>query len=1071
MLARVDGPTGAGIFFRMFIPAIKSACAAALTITIVTFFGPRRFFTTGIAGAVKWAQDIRRGHKKWRCAMKAAKPVLDWLYDPEVFAVNRLDAFSDHDVFQNETEADAGQSGLVKSLSGVWKLHYAADPGGWIEGFEAADYDVSGWSDMRVPGCLELSGFGSPQYLNIQFLWDGHEVLRAPQIPAKNPVAEYATDFELPEAFAGKRVVLSFDGAVTALYAWVNGTFIGYAEDGFTPSHFDVTGALRTGKNRLAVRLFRYSTASWLEDQDFWRFSGLFRGVRLTAQPAAHVEDLFVKTLLDGEYRDATLSLDMRLRLPAEDVVAKIELADGAGRLALSRELPAKALTRAKFPVASPGKWSAEEPNLYRLRVTLSGASGVYEIAEAQVGFRRFELKDRLMTLNGKRVEFRGVNRHEFSMTGGRTLTEEEMISDVFVMKRGNINAVRTSHYPNDSRFYKLCDRYGLYVIDEANLETHGTWSMPRSLDAARAIPCDRPEWQAAVDDRARSMVGRDKNHPSVLIWSCGNESYGGSVIHNMANRMREMDDTRLVHYEGVSLDRRFSDTSDIESRMYAKPWDVEKYLTENPEKPYILCEYAHAMGNSVGDLFKYTALAEKYPMYQGGFIWDFIDQAILTCAPNGAKRLAYGGDFGDRPNDRGFCADGLLFADRTASPKLQEVQYLYQPVKILPERGGVRLVNRNLFAGLADYVLLYTLERDGALIASGTLTPEASAGVEAFIPLNLPDCREPGEYALTGMLCLKTARPWAPAGYRQMLGQTVFAVEGERQEPEGEVRLAPGDWNVGAYAGGRYALFSFPEGGLTSLKKEGGPELIATPFALSLFRAPTDTDRGNGFDRDMAFWRAASESSRLADVLFSAPGEPLRITYRFALPIVKDAFADVAYQMLPDGAVRVRLDLPGVPGMGAIPAVGLRMRLPKAFDRVTYYGLGSEENYVDRLSGAWLGVHRTTPQANLTRYVVPQECGSRAGVRWLEVTDGEGGLRVEMDGAPLEVTVLPYTASELAGALHPDELPPVTYTVVDIASRRMGVGGDDGWGARTHPEFLIDGEKPQTLSFILRVL
>lgn len=1005
--------------------------------------------------------------------MKATKPTLDFLYDPRVFQVNRLDAHSDHAIYAGKAEADAGQSSLTKSLDGQWKLHYAPGIDARTLGFEAADFDASGWADMPVPGCLEMNGHGIPHYVNVQYPWDGWEAIDPPAIPKKNPVAEYVTDFELPENFLGKRVVLSFDGAATALYAWVNGTFLGYAEDGFTPSHFDATELLKAGKNRLALRIFRYSTASWLEDQDFWRFTGLIRGVRLSAQPAAHVEDLFAKGLLDDDYVGGALELDVKLKLPKDrQVTVRAELADERGAEALAFDLPAEPHVRVRKPIAAPRQWSAERPHLYKLRLTLTDPSGECEVAETMVGFRRFEIKDKLMLLSGKRVELRGVNRHEFSATGGRTVSEEELKTDLLTMKRNNINAVRTCHYPGDSRLYALCDRLGLYVIDEANMETHGSWSNPRGINWDKAVPCDRPEWQGAVDDRARSMVLRDRNHPSVLMWSCGNESHGGSVIHNMSNLIRSLDDTRLVHYEGVSSDRRYNDTSDVESRMYTKPWDVEKYLKDNPAKPYILCEYAHAMNNSVGDLFKYMDLMERYPMFQGGFIWDYIDQTILARAPNGRQRYAYGGDFGDRPNDRGFCANGLLFADRTPSPKMQEVKYLYQGVKILPERGGVRLVNRNLFAGVEEYALKYELLKDGVRIASGEVQPRVAAGEEEFIALNLPPCDAPGEYALNCALVLKADAPWAAAGYEQMHGQHVFKVKARQAASEGEVRVIPGDWNIGAGANGRDMLFSFKEGGLVSLRKAGGPELIETPFKLSLFRAPTDTDYGNGLDRDMAYWRAATTCSRVVDAKLSAPGEPFAITHVYALPIVRDTFAHIGYRPLPDGAVRVTLDLPAVHGMGDIPAVGLSLRMPKAFHRLKWYGLGPEENYIDRLHGARLGIYETTAEANLTRYAVPQECGNRAGVRWMEVTDEAGaGLRVEMDGLPLEVVVLPYTAGQLENALHPDELPPVTYTVVDVAMRRMGVGGDDGWGAKTHPEFTIDGEVPHSFSFIIRAI
>ncbi|MDD3214443.1 MAG: glycoside hydrolase family 2 TIM barrel-domain containing protein, partial [Eubacteriales bacterium] len=626
--------------------------------------------------------------------MKTIPYDLGYLTDPRVFAVGRLPACSDHEVFANDAEAAAGQSSLRLSLNGRWKFAYSENPDVRPVGFEAAGYDCSTWNDITVPGHIQLQGWGKPQYVNIQYPWDGHEAVKPPQVPVRhNPVGSYVTAFHVPEAWAGRRVTLVFNGVESAFFVWVNGVLLGYAEDSFTPSRFDITDALVAGENRLAVEVYRFCSGSWLEDQDFWRFSGIFRTVELKAEPRAHVSDLFVHALPAEDLQTATLTAELALSLPNEPVSVRATLLDAQGRTADECTLLAESAFRFIRTLQNPALWSAEQPNLYTLRLTLLDSRGnALETAQTEVGFRRVEIRGGMLKLNGKRVVFHGVDRHEFCHTAGRALSEADMLWDMRTLKRNNINAVRTSHYPNQSLWYKLCDRYGIYLIDETNLETHGTWGLPDRLTPEDALPGNREEWLPACLDRARSMLERDKNHASVLLWSCGNESFGGSVLFQMSQFFRERDPSRAVHYEGVFNDRRYNDTSDVESRMYPPAAEIAEWLDSHTDKPYLLCEYSHAMGNSCGGLADYIALESRYPQYQGGFIWDWVDQALETSLPGGGRALAYGGDFTDQPNDRTFCGNGLLFADRAPTPKLQEVKYLYQPVRVAPGKSGVTL-------------------------------------------------------------------------------------------------------------------------------------------------------------------------------------------------------------------------------------------------------------------------------------------------------------------------------------------------------------------------------------------
>ena len=613
--------------------------------------------------------------------MNASHPELKWLEDPRVFAVNRLDAHSDHTWY-----TEAGD--LRQSLDGAWRFAYSASPAARPAGFWQPDASLDGFDEIAVPGHIEMQGYGQIQYINTMYPWDGRHALRPPHIAWDDtPVGSYVKTFTLDQALQGKRVCVSFQGVERAFYCWCNGHFVGYSEDSFTPADFDLTAFLQPGENRLCVEVYKNCSGSWLEDQDFFRFFGIFRSVYLYAKPALHIEDLWLQAGLEPDNTTGTLA--PRLRLSAAEG-ASLEgcsfhctVAAPGGAVLWDAPMPLRADGSGYvygLPVRLPGirKWDHSDPALYTVTLTLRDAAGaVQETVPYQTGFRRFGLRDGVMELNGERIVFNGVNRHEWNPASGRAIGPEDMYRAMETFRRNHINAVRTCHYPDQSLWYRLCDQNGIYMMDEANLESHGSWQKMGAVEPSWNVPGSLPEWRDCVVDRARSMFERDKNHTAILIWSCGNESYAGEDILAMSDFFHAQDPSRLVHYEGVFHCRAFDRISDIESRMYAKPDEIRAYLDAHPAKPFILCEYMHDMGNSLGGMDSYLRLADEYPQYQGGFVWDYMDQALWQNGPAG-RRLGYGGDFGERPTDYAFCANGIVFADGSEKPAMQELRYWY---------------------------------------------------------------------------------------------------------------------------------------------------------------------------------------------------------------------------------------------------------------------------------------------------------------------------------------------------------------------------------------------------------
>ena len=1000
------------------------------------------------------------------------------LADPGYFRENRLDPHPDHVFYLSEQEMAAGEPSLRMSLNGMWKFFHARNPGQVIPGFEQPEYDCSGWADIPVPAHIQREGYGAPQYCNTQYPWNGHETVSPGEIPEKfNPVGLYVKTFILPERMRGRRLFISFQGAESCVAVWLNGRYIGFSSDSFTPHEFELTEALRDGENKLACRVYRFCAGSWLEDQDFLRFSGLYRDVFLYAVPQAHIRALYWTAEPDAGTRRGVLKWTARVDAP-EGSELSLRLCQDGRTVAESRtKVHGEGEVHGELHAEDARLWSAEDPYLYGLDAALSAPDGETEYLREKAGFRKIEIRDSVIRVNGVRVVFKGVNRHDFCGETGRAVTEEKIRRDLILMKRNNINAVRTSHYPNSGVLYRLCDELGLYVIDENNMEAHGMWDMYWNRRIDSPFPGDRKEWEPLLLDRVRSMIGRDRNHPSVLIWSCGNESLSGTVILEMSREMRRLDPTRPVHYEGdmhMEENRRIREITDIETEMYTPAARVREYLKTHRDKPFILCEYTHSMGNSNGAMHKYTELAYEEELYQGGFIWDFIDQAMTDRDRFGKETLLYGGDWDDRPNDGIFCGNGIVFADGKGTPKLQEVRYNYRDIVVRADREKIEVINRHMFTATSAYRCQVTLERDGKTIGRAEIetdVPPLSAGT---YPQPVPVPEIPGEYALTVRFLLRQDTAWAEAGYEIAFGQGTWRAEGERaRAAHPPLVLNESLWNIGVAGESFEVMFSRGTGALVSYRW-GNRELLKAPLMPNFWRAPTNNDIGCRMPQRYAQWKIASMYAA-GDGKRNMETQPVReadgsvsFTAEIELPTRPAASLRVRYRVRPCGTVDVHMSYPPAEGLGDMPEFGMIMKLDADYNRVRFYGLGPEENYIDRREGARLGVWEYRTEENLTPYLMPQECGNRTGVRWAEITDAKGrGIRLGLNGG--EFSALPYTPHELENAAHGFELPPVCYTVVKASARQMGVGGDDSWGARTHDEYLIDVSKEVTFDFSFR--
>lgn len=1027
------------------------------------------------------------------------------LKNPEIFQQNRLQAHSDHVIYGSEYEKNIRKSSYRFYLNGLWKFDYSTNMDRIVEGFEDIDYDCTNWEDIRVPAHIQLEGYGIPQYTNTSYPWEGREYIEPGEIPTEyNPVASYVKYFTLPESMKNMKICISFQGVESGFAVWLNGHYVGYSENSFDPAEFELTPYLIEGENKLAVRVWQFTSSSWCEDQDFFRFSGIYRDVYIYAVPKAHVWDIKTVSLLSEDLKTGTLQLDCitegqgSIEITLYDHEIRNTITGGylgsEDKIVFRTEVDLKGASIEKS-IESPALWSAEEPNLYWLKLVVKDVDGnVQEVITQNVGFRRFEMVDGLMLLNGKRIVFKGVNRHEFNSVTGRVPRKEDALKDVITMKANNINAIRTSHYPDDSYLYELCDIYGLYMIGENNMESHGSFEAYEKgvADVDYVVPRDKDEWLQMMLDRVNSCYQRDKNHPAIIIWSCGNESFGGEVIYEMSQLFRKLDPHRLVHYEGVCHDRRYNDTSDMESQMYPPVSAIKEFLAENPDKPFICCEYTHAMGNSCGAMNKYTDLTDEEPRYQGGFIWDYIDQSLYKKDRYGEEFLGYGGDFNDRPNDGDFSGNGIAYGgERNPSPKMQEVKFNYQNISVEFDNNNYAekftVINKNLFVNTDKYNAFIILQADGETVLQEKIeiSVEPLGRKEFDIPVSVLSYMENAkkavkddapEFAIMVSFQLRANEMWAEAGHEVAFGQYIYKKDVKKYTCDDPVEVVINHNNIGVKGENFKAIFSRVSIGLVSYVY-GGVEMLSNNIPLPNFwRAPVSNDNGNLMPLRYAQWKIASmyittkSEARFEDTSPKVEEleDSIKITYSYHMPTTPRSSCLVEYRVFGDGTIETTLTYEPVAELGDMPEFGMMFKLDADYARVQWYGRGPQENYSDRKLGAKLGLYENKVVDNMAKYLVPQECGNKCDVRYVKVLDKKGRGMVFF-GEDLSVNVLPYTPHELENAAHGYELPKVHYSVVRIAQGQMGVAGDDSWGARVHPEYLLDVSEKKQFTFCFR--
>ncbi len=973
---------------------------------------------------------------------------------------------------QRALSGERFRSRYYRSLNGEWKFHWVRKPDDRPQRFYRRDFDDRNWKTIPVPGNWQLQGYGIPIYLNIPYAFPKNP----PFIPHDyNPVGSYRRTFTLPEGWKNRQIFLHFDGVESAFNLWVNGQWVGYSQGSRTPAEFNITPFLKKGENLLAVEVYRWSDGSYLECQDFWRLSGIFRNVYLFATPTVHIRDFELRSQLDERYRDALFTVFARIHNYGKQANWKPEievtLLDPEGKPVGGEVLMraqsvylapgAESVLKMQTVVSNPLKWSAEHPHLYTVLLTLKNSRGeVLEYLSSRFGFRSVEVKNGQLLVNGQPILIKGVNRHEHDPVTGHYVSEESMRRDILLMKQHNINAVRTSHYPDDPRWYELCDRYGLYLIDEANIESHGMGYKPEVTLA------NRPEWKAAHLDRIVRMVERDKNHPSVIIWSMGNEAGDGTNFEEASWWIHQRDPSRPVHYERAGLRPHV----DIYSPMYDRIDDLERYVASNPTKPLIMCEYTHAMGNSVGNLQDYWEVIEKYPVLQGGFIWDWVDQGIRKYTPDGRMYWAYGGDFGEEKSDRNFCINGLVLPDRSVTPKLKEVKKVYQNIKFRPidlAEGKIEIFNQYFFTNLQEFRLRWQVYQDGTLLEQGelpllALPPRNRTSVR--IPFHRPDPKPGREYWLNLEFTLEEDQPWAPAGH--VVAAEQFQLPFYRELPPRDTADLP---PLHLTEEEKRVVLSGPDfryqwnrenGLLESLRFEGKELLVRSPMP-NYWRAPTDNDFGNGMPERCAVWQEASSQRELLSFRFKKNSPSVvTITVKYWLPAVASTHR-VTYTVLGNGDIVVENHfLPGKEELPEMLRLGMRLQIPGEYEQLQFYGRGPHENYWDRKTSAYVGIYYSTVSDQFVPYISPQENGYKTDVRWVAFFNkqGEGLLFV---GDPLICfSALHYTIEDLTqpqrGTFHPTDLIRRPFAELNIDYKQTGVGGDNSWGARPLPQYTL---------------
>ena len=1014
-------------------------------------------------------------HLMFSCACLAvlsaeAQKDKPWWLDPEVNEVNTMAPRAAFFAYETENLAKADQKARSErylSLEGKWKFNFSKDHDKAPRDFYSLKYDDSQWTDFPVPGILELNGYGDAIYSNNGYPWRTQFRPEPPFVEERNNyTGSYRKMVTVPADWKGERIYLHVGSATSNLMVWVNGKFVGYSEDSKVSAEFDLTKYLTPGKeNLIAMQVMCWCDGSYLEDQDFWRFTGIAREVYLYARPQAHIADLFITPDLVNNYQDGTLEVKLNaVGAKGETVMFSLKDKEGKEVAAQTAKVGGNGEVKVNFDIKNPLKWTAETPNLYTLYTTLMDGKQVAEVVPQRVGFRKVEIKNAQVLVNGQPVLFKGANRHELDPVTGYVVSMDRMLEDIRVMKELNINAVRTCHYPNDPRWYELCDIYGIYMVAEANIESHGMGYGDKTL-------AKEPTYEKAHLERNESNIKIYKNHPSIIFWSVGNEAGYGPNFEKAYDLVKAYDPSRPCQYEQAGQNGK----TDIFCPMYYDYGGCDKYSQGDNPRPLIQCEYAHAMGNSMGGFKEYWDMVRKYPKYQGGFIWDFVDQGLRVKNKQGKTIYAYGGDFGRYPtSDHNFNCNGIINPDRKPNPHANEVRYYYQNIWSTAKDlkvGEVEVYNENFFKSLDDVELQWTLESEGKVLANGRNALDIPAQQKRVVKLDgysLPaDVK--GEVVLNLDFVLKKAEPMLDAGYAVAREQfvvnpytfptmeSVLAVTSgkyDTRKVEKEEKVA---W-VTLSAGNTSVTFNHWNGWIDYLDVDGKP-MLEEGYAITpdFWRAPTDNDYGAGTQRKLHAWKNPEMKMKSFKVVENEGKAEKGVEVVYDMPSV-EATLTMTYTLTPAGelvvneAMTVNKDAKHKP---ELMRYGMQLVMPKAYNMLTYYGKGPGENYIDRNNGDRLGVYDAKVADQYWGYVRPQESGNKTEVRYWQVKDENGKGLEFYSFAPMECSTLNYLASDLddgwdknAHQSHSGDLTPRDFSVVKLAARQRGLACVNSWGA-----------------------
>ncbi|MFB0566015.1 MAG: glycoside hydrolase family 2 TIM barrel-domain containing protein [Candidatus Aminicenantaceae bacterium] len=1013
--------------------------------------------------------------------------VNDW-ENPLVIGINKEPAHCTYIPYKDTITAmknNPSQSPFYKSLNGIWKFNWVRKPADRPVDFYKDEYDTSNWNDITVPGNWELQGYGIPVYTNTDYPFE----VNPPKIPHDyNPVGSYRRNFSIPESWNNRQIFLHFGGVNSAMSVWVNGRKIGYSQGSKTPAEFNVTQYVRKGKNTLAVEVYRWSDGSYLEDQDFWKISGIERDVFLFSTPNVAIRDFFVLGDLDDRYIDGMLKVTVEVKnylsRARDDYHVHLDLINADGDSVFEEPIvkdvkldkQEEITVNFEESVKTPDKWTAETPRLYSLILSLSdNTDKIIEVVTCKVGFRKIEIKEGQLQINGVPILIKGVNRHEHEPLTARVVSEKYMLKDIELMKKFNINAVRTSHYPNVPRWYELCDKYGLYVIDEANIESHGI-----GYDPAITLG-NNPVWKKAHLDRTIRMVERDKNHPSIIIWSLGNEAGDGINFQATYKWIKARDSSRPVQYERAKQKPH----TDIFCPMYARIEQLKEYAKREQKRPLIMCEYAHAMGNSVGNLQDYWDVIYEYKQLQGGFIWDWVDQGLLKKNEEGQEFWAYGGDFGPpgTPSDRNFCINGLVFPDRKVHPHIWEVKKVYQYITVKPvdlKKGKVEVSNKYDFTNLKSFEMKWNIMGDGEKIAGGKLSHlDIAPHNSKIINIPYPDIQpEPGiEYFLNLSFTLKYGTPIVPQGHEVSWEQ--FKLPDYKSVTKLDLstlaELTLIELDKTAQVKGRDFTVTIDKktGQIKSLIFKG-TEFIKSGPEPNFWRAPTDNDFGNSMPKRCRGWREAGIKRTVEKVTIKQINtRKIQIDVISTLPAGNSKYY-TTYTIFGSGDIIIKNKfVPGSRSLPEIPRFGMKMILPDEFDTISWYGRGPHENYWDRKTGAAIGIYRQTVMEQYHPYIRPQENGNKTDVRWVALTNDKGMGLLAVGMPLLSISAHHFIIEDFDPGLekrqrHTYHLKKRDLVTLNLDYKQMGVGGDNSWGARPHKEYTLPAQE-YTYSFRLR--